>query len=69
MTGPAIIHMRDGTFVASFAELSHGVVTFTGALRVRDLAGARTYQGKTRSHRLRSGEWVEWTGQEHAVSQ
>jgi hypothetical protein len=60
MTGPAIIHLRAGTFNASFAELSHGVITFTGALQVRDLAGVRTYPGKTRSHRLRSGEWVDW---------
>jgi hypothetical protein len=67
VNGPAIIHLRAGTFVATRAELVHGVVTFHGCLQVRDLAGTRTYRQRVRSHRLGSGEWVEWSERE-AVS-
>jgi hypothetical protein len=60
MSGPAIIHLHRGTFVAATAEVSAGVVTFRGRLRVRDLTGTRLYPVLERSHKLRAGEFVEW---------
>jgi hypothetical protein len=59
-SGPAVVHLRAGEYVATHAELDHGVIDFTGRLRVRDLAGERLYEQTTRSHRLASSEWVEW---------
>jgi hypothetical protein len=61
MTGPAVVHLRGGIFVAGHAELENGVITFTGRRRLHDLSGERLYAERTRSHRLRAGEWVEWT--------
>jgi hypothetical protein len=59
-SGPAVVHLRAGEYVAEHAELDHGVVNFTGRLRVRDLSGSRTYELRTVSHRLASSEWIEW---------
>jgi hypothetical protein len=62
ITGAALIHLRTGVYVAEHAELHHGVVSFTGRLRVKDLTGERVYEQTTRSHRLASSEWIEWEG-------
>jgi hypothetical protein len=60
-SGPAVIHLRGGReYVANHAELDRGIISFTGRLRVRGLAGERVYERVTRSHRLASSEWVEW---------
>lgn len=60
--GGAVLHLHGGEYVCSFAELEprSGIVTFEGALRVRDLTGERRYEGTTRSRKLRAGEWIEW---------
>jgi hypothetical protein len=58
---PAVIHLRSGTYEAECAELTaNGVVTFTGRMVVSNLQGKRSYETTTRSHRLRSGEWINW---------
>jgi hypothetical protein len=68
LKGAAIIHLRAGTFVATRAELVHGVVTFHGCLQVQDLTGTRTYPQRVRSHRLGRREWIEWTEREEIAA-
>jgi hypothetical protein len=58
--GAAVLHLKRGEYVASWAELDDGIVNFTGSLRVRDLAGERTYEERTVSHRLAPSEWIVW---------
>jgi hypothetical protein len=59
-SGRAVIHLKDYEYVARNASLDHGVVTFTGQMRVTDLTGSRLYPERTTSHKLRAGEYVDW---------
>lgn len=58
--GRAILHLRRGTYVAELAVLSHGILSYTGRRRERDLCGDRFYAPRRESVRLAPGEWVEW---------
>lgn len=64
LSGPAVIHTRRGKFVATHAEISSGIVSFEGNLRVRDYKGERTYPRTHRSIKLEPGEWIEWLDRE-----
>ena len=66
--GPAVLHLRRGTYVAEWAVLSHGVVSFAGRRRERDLSGERFYPARRESVRLAVGERVEWIDADHAVA-
>lgn len=59
-SGAATLHLKRGEYIASDATLDHGIVTYTGQFRVRDLTGERLYETHTRSVRLAPGEWIEW---------
>jgi hypothetical protein len=67
MSGPAVIYLRKGTYLASHAELTRGVLTYTGHLRRRDLLGVYHYEEHTRTVRLRPDERVEWARGEGAA--
>lgn len=67
-TGPAVLHLRKGVYVADDAELRDGLVTYHGKLRVRDLTGTRFYQPHTRTVKLAPGEWIEWIERDLAVA-
>jgi hypothetical protein len=59
-SGPAQIHTKRGAYTTEHAQFEAGVVSFTGSMRRRDLLREYTYPERTRSHKLASGEWVEW---------
>ncbi len=59
-TGPGVLHLRRGVYVAEWAVEHGGVVTFCGRRRERDLHGDRLYPVRKETVRLRPGEWVEW---------
>lgn len=60
MSGPAVIYLTRGVYIAEHAHLGSDVVTYTGQLRVSDSKGERLYERHTRSVRLRAGEWIDW---------
>jgi hypothetical protein len=65
---PAILHLRRGTYVAEWAVLSHGVVSFAGRRRERDLLGERLYPARRESVSLAAGERVEWIDAGHEMA-